>query len=270
MGLGVNCHRLEATPLERGIWGEHRMQRDSLAAQWERLCLQCRRHEFNPWVRKIPWRRKWQPTPVFLPGESHGQRSLAGYSPWGRTWVRLDLATKQQQYRTGTMPGHRQVKYHEEYGSVCALVSERSSVWKGPESPASLLPSLPPLPLAGMPPLHISTSCPSFSFRLTHSAPAQPRLDLVSTHWPLLPGIGGEAQIAHTSHFPFHPILSALQASTQSPRFFICVIVTGILQLINPLVIQVQPCFRSDPHKSWWAEMLVQKKKKKSLRASSF
>ena len=38
----------------------------------------------DPWVRKITWRRKWQPTPVFLPGESHGQRSLAGYSPWGR------------------------------------------------------------------------------------------------------------------------------------------------------------------------------------------
>ena len=36
---------------------------------------------FNPWVRKIPWRRKWQPTPVFLPGESHGWRSLVGYSP---------------------------------------------------------------------------------------------------------------------------------------------------------------------------------------------
>jgi len=35
---------------------------------------------FNPWVRKIPWRMAWQPTPVFLPGESHGQRSLAGYS----------------------------------------------------------------------------------------------------------------------------------------------------------------------------------------------
>ena len=35
------------------------------------------------WVRKIPWRRKWQPTPAFLPGESHGQRSLVGYSPWG-------------------------------------------------------------------------------------------------------------------------------------------------------------------------------------------
>ena len=42
-----------------------------------------RRHRFAPWVRKIPWRSKWQPTPVFLPGESHGQRSLAGYSPRG-------------------------------------------------------------------------------------------------------------------------------------------------------------------------------------------
>ena len=38
---------------------------------------------FDPWVRKIPWRRKWQPTPVFLPGESHGRRSLVGHSPWG-------------------------------------------------------------------------------------------------------------------------------------------------------------------------------------------
>ena len=38
---------------------------------------------FNPWVGKIPWRRAWQPTAVFLPEESHGQRSMAGYSPWG-------------------------------------------------------------------------------------------------------------------------------------------------------------------------------------------
>jgi len=38
----------------------------------------------NSWVGKIPWRRKWQPTPVFLPGKSHGWRSLVGYSPWGR------------------------------------------------------------------------------------------------------------------------------------------------------------------------------------------
>ena len=43
----------------------------------------CQRHRFDPWVRKIPWRRAWQLTPVFLPGKSHGQRSLGGYSPWG-------------------------------------------------------------------------------------------------------------------------------------------------------------------------------------------
>ena len=49
---------------------------------------QCRERRFNPWVGKIPWRRKWQPTPVFLPGKSHGQRSLAGFSPWGRkSWT---------------------------------------------------------------------------------------------------------------------------------------------------------------------------------------
>ena len=48
------------------------------------LC-QCRRHKrcrFDSWVRKITQRRKWQPTPVFLPGKSHGQRGLVGYSPW--------------------------------------------------------------------------------------------------------------------------------------------------------------------------------------------
>ena len=46
--------------------------------------LQYRGCRFNPWVGKVPWRRKWQPTPVFLPGESHGLRSLVGYSPQGR------------------------------------------------------------------------------------------------------------------------------------------------------------------------------------------
>ena len=55
------------------------------AQRW-RICpksaCQCRRHEFNPWVRKIPWRRKWQPTPVVLPGKSRGQRSIAVCSPW--------------------------------------------------------------------------------------------------------------------------------------------------------------------------------------------
>ena len=57
---------------------------------------QCRRHKrsgFDPWVWKIPWRRAWQPTPVFLHGESHGQRSLAGYSPWGHKEMDTTEAT---------------------------------------------------------------------------------------------------------------------------------------------------------------------------------
>jgi len=47
-----------------------------------RVHLQCRRCRFDPWVGKIPWRRKWQPTPAVVPGKSHRQRRLAGYSPW--------------------------------------------------------------------------------------------------------------------------------------------------------------------------------------------
>ena len=46
-------------------------------------CRRRKRRSFHPWSGKIPWRRKWPPTPELLPGESHGQRSLAGYSPWG-------------------------------------------------------------------------------------------------------------------------------------------------------------------------------------------
>ena len=52
----------------------------------KKICLQFRsyrRHRFEPWVREIPWKRAWQPTPVFLPEEFHGQRSLVDYSPWG-------------------------------------------------------------------------------------------------------------------------------------------------------------------------------------------
>ena len=53
-------------------------------------CRSLRRRRFDPWVGKISWRRAWQPTAVFLPGESHGQRSLAGYSPWGYKRVGRD------------------------------------------------------------------------------------------------------------------------------------------------------------------------------------
>ena len=54
-----------------------------LVAQMVKNLLQCRRYGFKPWIRKIPWKREWQSTPVFLPGKFHGQRILVAYSPWG-------------------------------------------------------------------------------------------------------------------------------------------------------------------------------------------
>ena len=60
--------------------------------RWQRIHLQCRRAKFNSWVGKILWRREWQPTPVFLPGELHGQRSLAGYHPRG--YKELDMTER--------------------------------------------------------------------------------------------------------------------------------------------------------------------------------
>ena len=60
----------------------------------KRIGLQCGRSGFDPWVGKISWRREWQPTPVFLPGESHGQRSLLGYISSTRSQrVRHDCVT---------------------------------------------------------------------------------------------------------------------------------------------------------------------------------
>ena len=69
---GLAAHRVDLQRIELGLPRWLRQQR---------ICLQCRRSRFNPWVGKIPWRREGLPTPVVLPGEFHGQRSLAGYSP---------------------------------------------------------------------------------------------------------------------------------------------------------------------------------------------
>ena len=57
-------------------------------------CRRCKRYKFDPWAGKMPWSWKRQPTPVFMPGESHGQRSLVGYSPWDRR--ELDKFQQQQ------------------------------------------------------------------------------------------------------------------------------------------------------------------------------
>ena len=77
------------------------------------VCLQCGRPGFDPWVRKIPWRRKWQPTPVLLPGKSHGWRNLVGYNPWGHkgldTTERLHF-TSEAQFLSPDTPGSVSVK----------------------------------------------------------------------------------------------------------------------------------------------------------------
>ena len=70
-------------PREQRRGGSHRLSRHFWASLVAHMAKQYRRSGFHPLVGKIPWRRAWQPTPVFLPGESHGQRRLVSYSPWG-------------------------------------------------------------------------------------------------------------------------------------------------------------------------------------------
>ena len=63
-------------------------------AQWYKIHLPTKRHGFDPWVKKIPWRRKWQPTAVFLPGKSHGQRNLeATVHGAAKSWIQLSNST---------------------------------------------------------------------------------------------------------------------------------------------------------------------------------
>ena len=72
------------------LFSPSNLPRLPLWLRWYRIHLKRGRPGFDPWVGKTPWRRKWQPTPVFLPGESRGQRSLVGYSPWGhKSWTHL-------------------------------------------------------------------------------------------------------------------------------------------------------------------------------------
>ena len=77
----------------------------SLVAQWERICLQCRSHGFNPWVRKILWGRAWMLSPVFLPGESHDR---------GAWWV-----TVQGLQRVGHNLSNKCTHSHTHMVSLC-------------------------------------------------------------------------------------------------------------------------------------------------------
>ena len=86
-------------PIQSDFQGKNKINKPKNRLFWwlggkESAC-QYGRCGFVPWVRKVPRKRKWQPTPVFLPGESHGQRSLVYYSPWGsqKSWTQLSTHT---------------------------------------------------------------------------------------------------------------------------------------------------------------------------------
>ena len=98
-------------------------------AQWKEPACQCRRLGSIPGSGKIdPWRRKWQPTPIFLPGKSHGQRSLAGYSPWGCKRVGSQLSN-QTILITFTIPQKRRAAlYFLKLGCVYSYLGVSRSV----------------------------------------------------------------------------------------------------------------------------------------------
>ena len=80
--------------------------------------------EFNPWIGKISWRRKWQPTPVFLPAKSHGWRNLVGSCPWGRK----ELAMTEQLHFTSHKDHHKSL--HKKF-KIKYLFSEERALQRG-------------------------------------------------------------------------------------------------------------------------------------------
>ena len=111
----------------------------SLVAQTVK-CPQCRRPGFEPWVGKILWRRKWQPSPVLLPGKFHEPKSLIGYSPWGRKELDMteqlhftslytllyikEIINKDLIYSTGTSTQYSIITYMgKAYEKQCTVLS---------------------------------------------------------------------------------------------------------------------------------------------------
>ena len=110
--LSSNLYLKNRSP--NNLFGKTSCEELLISWQWQlpywnqSICLQCRRPGFDPWVGKIPWRRKRQPTPVFLPGKSHGQRSLVGYCPWGRK----ESDTTEWLHFTSCRKGNRHCSYY--------------------------------------------------------------------------------------------------------------------------------------------------------------
>ena len=107
--LARRCQKPRCSLTGSLLWREYlcspsRFTRAPLWLSGQRVCLQCRGTVFDPWLGKIPWRRKWHPTPASLPGEFRGQRSRVAYSPWGHKesdtteWLTLSLSFQDSCY----------------------------------------------------------------------------------------------------------------------------------------------------------------------------
>ena len=116
-GLGQSSRKAKNTPttgkqaLSKEDWQPKWLSGKESACQ----CRRCQRHGFYPWVWKIPWRRKCQSTAVFLQRKSHGQRSLAGYNPWG--CKELDMTEKLSMHSYISIKDWAK---HEQYSLLCA------------------------------------------------------------------------------------------------------------------------------------------------------
>ena len=124
------------------------------------VCLHCRRPGFDPWVGKIPWRRKWHPTPVLLPGKSHGWKSLVGYSPWSH----------KESNTTERLHFHFSLKAATIINSNSQMKRQQTLAWRGSdpcEGKVELgqrgLPGTGPAPPAGQPYLHVMSASPTWA-----------------------------------------------------------------------------------------------------------
>ena len=112
LNVPLNCLCIE-------LFGKEGLPKWFIGSKIFLKCKRCRRRRFHPWVRKIPWRRAGQPSPVFLPGESQGQRRWAGYN----AWVHKELDTTEGTEHTLTHLGRK----HEEKTTTWSLIFQNDS-----------------------------------------------------------------------------------------------------------------------------------------------
>ena len=171
--LAVNARRPQGNPRKLSYFLWLPSWHSGKGSAWQ--CRRRRRCGFSLWVGKIPWGRKSQPTPVILPGESLGPRSLAGCSPWGCTESDTTAHTHPSceqsccSYAPSTRPSQRRLKPHD--GHLQPSRASRSSENKSPPTASKALHSL-ALPLLTSSPPHLPhLPLPPRSSSATHLSP---------------------------------------------------------------------------------------------------